>query len=65
MRQAISTSRLTVPSIGNCTSDQTMAITSSVWRVCTWLVMKPTITADRANRKKKDEPISPNCSGVR
>ena len=32
MRQAISTSRLTVPSIGNCTSDQTIAMTSSMWR---------------------------------
>jgi hypothetical protein len=51
--------------MGNCTSDHTIAITSSVWRVCTRLVMKPTITAERANRKKNDEPIKPNCSGFR
>ena len=63
MRQAISTSRLTVPSIGNCTTDQMIAMTSSVWRVCTRLEMKPTTIAEIANRKKNDEPIRPNCSG--
>jgi hypothetical protein len=49
--------------MGNCTNDQMMAITSSVWRVCTRLVMKPTTTAEIANKKKNDEPIRPNCSG--
>ncbi len=63
MRQAINISRLTVPSIGNCTSDQMIAMTSSVCWVFTRLVMKPTTMAERANRKKNDEPISPNCSG--
>src|SRR5476649_1870240 len=29
------------------------------------LVRKPTSTAETANRKKKDEPIRPNCSGFK
>src|SRR5436190_4581398 len=64
-RQAISTSRLTVPSIGNCTTDQTIAMTSKVLRVCILLLRKQTATAETANRKKNDEPIRPNCLGSR
>src|SRR5579883_1715969 len=63
MRQAISTSMLTVPSMGNCTSDQMIAMTSKVRLAWTRLVTKPTATAEMANRKKNDEPMRPNCSG--
>ena len=64
MRQAISISSVTVPSMGNCTSDQMIAMTRSVWWVWTRLVMKPTTTPEIANRKKNDEPSRPNCSGL-
>ena len=64
IRQAISISSVTVPSMGNCTTDQMIAMTSSVWRVWTRLVMKPTTTPEIANRKKNDEPSRPNCSGL-
>ena len=64
IRQAISISSVTVPSMGNCTTDQMIAMTRSVWRVWTRLVMKPTTTPEIANRKKNDEPSRPNCSGL-
>src|SRR5580698_3435949 len=65
MRQAISTSMLVVPSIGNCTRDQMIDMISSVRLASMRLVTKPTVTADTANRKKNDEPTQPNCRGVR
>jgi len=64
IRQAISISSVTVPSMGNCTTDQMIAMTRSVWRVWTRLVMKPTTMPEIANRKKNDEPSRPNCSGL-
>ena len=51
MRQMINVSRLTIPSIGNCTTDQMIAMTSSVCLVFTRLEMKPTTIAEIANRK--------------
>ena len=58
MRQATSTHRLAETSIGNCTSAQTRAMTSSAWRVWKRLATKPTTTAETADRKKNDEPTS-------
>ena len=55
--------KLTVPTIGNCASDQITAITSSTQRVSTRLTMKPTTMAEIENRKKNEEPSKPNCSG--
>src|SRR5215475_1786504 len=62
MRQINSVVKLTVPTIGNCDSDQMIAITSSTQRVGTRLTMKPTMMAEIENSRKKDEPSSPNCS---
>ena len=56
--------KLTVPTIGNCASDQITAIASSTQRVSTRLTMKPTTMAEIENRKKNEEPSRPNCSGV-
>src|SRR6202035_5746457 len=53
----------TVPTIGNCATDQITASTSSTHRVAMELTMKPTTTAEIENRKKKYEPSRPNCSG--
>src|SRR3954454_9574786 len=63
MRQINNVVKLTVPTIGNCASAQTVASTSSTQRVGTRLTMKPTTTAAIENRKKNDEPSRPNCSG--
>ena len=62
-RQINSVVKLTVPTIGNCASDHTIAITSSTQRVATLLTMKPTMMAEIENRKKNEEPSWPNCSG--
>src|SRR4051812_48265740 len=62
-RQINSVVKPTVPTIGNCASAQTSASTSSTQRVGTRLTMNPTTTAAIENRKKKDEPSRPNCSG--
>jgi hypothetical protein len=56
MRQIRSVVKLTVPTIGNCATDQITAITSSTQRVGTLLTMKPTTMAEIENRKKNDEP---------
>ncbi len=63
MRQIKSVVKLTVPTIGNCASDQITAIASSTQRVATRLTMKPTTMAEIENRKKNEEPSRPNCSG--
>ena len=55
--------KLTVPTIGNCATDQITAITSSTQRVSMRLTMKPTTMAEIENRKKNEEPSKPNCSG--
>src|SRR3954470_6599106 len=62
-RQIRSVVKLTVPTIGNCASDQTTAIASSTQRVATLLTMKPTTIAETENSRKNDEPSVPNCSG--
>ena len=62
-RQISSVVKLTVPSIGNCASDQITAMTSRTQRVSTRLTMKPTMMAEIENRKKNEEPSRPNCSG--
>src|SRR5882672_3525097 len=62
-RQISSVVKLTVPSIGNCASDHTTAMTSKTQRVATRLTMKPTTMAEIENRKKNEEPSRPNCSG--
>src|SRR3954463_10874925 len=63
MRQITSVVKLTVPTIGNCATDQITAIASSTQRVSTRLAMKPTTMAEIANRRKNEEPRKPNCSG--
>ena len=63
MRQITSVAKLTVPTIGNCATDQITAIASSTQRVSTRLTMKPTTIAEIENRKKNEEPRKPNCSG--
>ena len=64
MRQITSVVKLTVPTIGNCATDQITAIASSTQRVSMRLTMKPTTMAEIENRKKNEEPRKPNCSGV-
>src|SRR3954465_14079178 len=61
-RQISSVVKLTVPTIGNCASDQITAITSSTQRVETLLTMKPTTMAEIENNRKNEEPSVPNCS---
>src|ERR1700712_1458444 len=63
MRQINSVVKLTVPTIGNCASDQITAIASSTQRVATRLTIKPTTMAEIENRKKNEDPSKPNCSG--
>ena len=63
MRQITSVVKLTVPTIGNCATDQITAIASSTQRVSMRLTMKPTTMAEIENRKKNEEPRKPNCSG--
>jgi hypothetical protein len=63
MRQISSVVKLTVPTIGNCATDQITAIASSTQRVSTRLTMKPTTMAEIENRRKNEEPSTPNCSG--
>src|SRR6516164_4690960 len=63
MRQTRSVVNPIVPTIGNCASAQIKASTRSTQRVGTRLTMKPTTMAEMENRKKKDEPSRPNCSG--
>ena len=53
MRQAISTSRLTVPSIGNCATDQTIAMTRSVWRV--WHAVGDEADQHRGDGEQEEE----------
>src|SRR5882724_9865854 len=62
-RQIRSVVKLTVPTIGNCASAQITASTNSTHRVAMRLTMKPTTIAEIENRKKKEEPSRPNCSG--
>ena len=54
--------KLTVPTIGNCATDQITAMTSSTQRVGTLLTMKPTMMAEIENSRKNEEPSVPNCS---
>jgi hypothetical protein len=63
MRQIRSVVKLTAPTIGNCARAQITASVRSTQRVDTLLTMKPTTTAAIENRKKKDDPSRPNCSG--
>src|ERR1700754_606581 len=63
MRQIKSVVKPTLPTIGNCASDQITAIASSTQRVATLLTMKPTMMAEIENSRKKEEPSWPNCSG--
>src|SRR5436190_1029578 len=63
MRQITSVVKLTVPTIGNCATDQITAIASSTQRVSMRLTMKPTTMAEIENRTKNEEPSKPNCSG--
>src|SRR5205085_1459510 len=62
MRQISSVVKLTVPTIGNCATDQITAITSSTQRVGTLLTTKPTTMAEIENSRKNEEPSVPNCS---
>src|SRR5947209_18433389 len=62
-RQINSVVKLTVPTIGNCASDQMIAIASSTQRVGTLLTMNPTMMAEIENNRKNEEPSWPNCSG--
>src|ERR1041385_4315877 len=62
MRQIRRVVKLTVPTIGNCASDQITAIASSTQRVATVLTMKPTMMAEIEKSRKKEEPSSPNCA---
>src|SRR3954454_16211908 len=63
MRQISSVVKLTEPTIGNCASAHTTASACSTQRVSIRLTMKPTTMAAVENRKKNEEPSSPNCSG--
>ncbi len=63
IRQITRVVKLTLPTIGNCASDQITAITNSTQRVATRLTMKPTTMAEIENRKKNEAPRKPNCSG--
>ena len=64
-RQISSVVKLTVPTIGNCATDQITAIASNTQRAATRLTMKPTTMAEIENKKKNEEPRNPNCSGSR
>jgi len=64
-RQAITVVKPIEPIIGSWVAAQTTAIASSSHRVCTRLATNPPITAEIENRKKKLDPTSPNCRGVR
>src|SRR6185437_3729118 len=61
-RQISSVVNPIVPTIGNCASAQTPASTIRTQRVATRLTMKPTTIAEIENRKKNEEPSSPNCA---
>ena len=61
MRQISSVLNPIVPTIGNCASAQIAANTSRTQRVSTRLTMNPTTMAAIENRKKNEEPSSPNC----
>src|SRR5437762_5309598 len=63
MRQIRIVVKPTVPTIGNCATDQITAIASSTQRVSTRLAMKPTTMPEIENRMKNEEPRKPNCSG--
>ena len=63
IRHIMSVVSPTVPIIGNCASAQITASTSSTQRVCTRLTMNPTTIAAIENRRKKEEPSSPNSFG--
>jgi hypothetical protein len=65
IRQAITVVNPTAPIIGSWVAAQTTAIASSSHRVCTRLAINPPIIAEIENRKKKLDPTSPNCRGVR
>jgi hypothetical protein len=64
MRQTSSVWNVALIMIGNCTSDQMIAMPNSMWRVWTRLARKPPTTPATANRKKNEEPSNPNWSGV-
>jgi len=53
----------TAATIGNWTSAQIRASTSTTQRAGTRLTMKPTTTAEIENRKKNAEPRKPNSFG--
>src|SRR4051794_40074571 len=63
IRQINNVVKLTVPTIGNCATDQITAIASSTHRVGTLLTTKPTTMAEIENSRKNEEPSCPNCSG--